>query len=63
MKVIIDPDVCMGCGICEGIEPDLFELGSRDVAIVKLDPVPEKYRKSAEEALDQCPEQAISIQD
>lgn len=61
MKVIVDPDICMGCGICEGIQPDVFSLGAEPYAVVLLDPVPEKYRADVEEAVEQCPEEAISI--
>ncbi|MRR30663.1 ferredoxin, partial [bacterium] len=27
MKVSIDPDACMGCGVCETIVPEVFTLG------------------------------------
>jgi ferredoxin len=61
MKVIVDADLCLGCGICEGIAPDVFSLGSDPVANVLLDPVPDKYAADVREAIDQCPEEAISI--
>jgi ferredoxin len=62
MKVIIDPDVCMGCGVCEGDEPDVFQLEGA-VAVVILDPVPEKYRANVLQAIEDCPEQAITIKE
>lgn len=61
MKVLVDPDICLGCGICEGICPDVFSLASNPFAIVLLNPVPEKYRSDVLEAIEQCPEEAISI--
>lgn len=61
MKVVVDADLCMGCGICEGICPDVFSMGSGTVAEVLLDPVPEKYAADVQDAVEQCPEEAISI--
>jgi ferredoxin len=61
MKVFVDPDICLGCGICEGIAPDVFSLGSESYAVVLLDPVPENYRADVNDAIEQCPEEAISI--
>jgi ferredoxin len=63
MKVTIDPDICLGCGICEGIAPDVFQLGSNPHAVVILNPVPEYLRKDVRDAVDQCPEEAIEIEE
>jgi len=63
MRVYVDPELCMGCGVCESIAPDIFELGEELHAKVILDPVPEKYRFSVEEAIAECPEVAISLFD
>lgn len=63
MKVVVDPDICLGCGICEGIAPDVFNLGPEGFAVVQLDPVPEKYRADVLDAAEQCPEEAITVSD
>lgn len=34
MKMHIDPDLCTGQSVCEGIRPDIFEVG--DDGIVHL---------------------------
>ena len=26
-KICVDKEKCIGCGACEGMEPDVFELG------------------------------------
>jgi ferredoxin len=62
MKVTVDPDICLGCGICKGICPDVFSLASHPYAVVLLDPVPETYRADVLDAIEQCPEEAISIE-
>jgi ferredoxin len=60
MKVTVDPDLCLGCGICEGIAPDVFILGPEGIAVVQLDPVPDQFRSDVMDAVEQCPEEAIS---
>lgn len=63
MRVVVDQDLCMGCGVCESIAPDIFVLGDELHAKVILDPISEKYRFMVEEAVAECPEVAISILD
>ncbi|MFZ3080738.1 MAG: ferredoxin [Bellilinea sp.] len=63
MKVNIDPDACMGCGVCETIVPELFSLGDEGYAVILLDPAPEQYRDLVQQAVDECPEEAISAKD
>ncbi len=61
MKVIVDPDTCLGCGVCESIAPEIFELGNEVYATVLLNPVPEQMRAIVDEAIAECPEEAIRI--
>ncbi|MBE0687745.1 MAG: ferredoxin [Anaerolineaceae bacterium] len=61
MRVFVDPYLCMGCGVCESIAPDIFELGDELHAKVILDPVPEKFRFVVEEAVAECPEVSIKV--
>lgn len=63
MRAIIDPDTCLGCGICTGIAPDVFSLGAEPFAVVLLNPIPEKYWPVARDAAEQCPEEAITIEE
>ena len=62
MKVTVDKDLCIGCGICEGIIPEVFSLASEPYAEVLLDPVPEEYWDAVREAAEECPETAIIIE-
>ena len=31
-KIIVDKNKCIGCGACEGFEPDVFELNDEGLA-------------------------------
>ena len=45
MKAIVDQDTCIGCGLCEGICPEVFKMED-DKAIVKNDPVPQSEKEN-----------------
>ena len=32
MKARVDPDLCIGCGICPDVAPEVFEMGTDDKA-------------------------------
>jgi ferredoxin len=61
MDVKIDPNACMGCGICETIAPEIFLLGDEIHAHILLHPVPETMRDLVLQAIDECPERAIEM--
>ena len=63
MKAKIDDDACTGCGLCEETCPEVFELGDEDVVKVKADAVPADAEESCREAAENCPVEAISIED
>jgi ferredoxin len=59
MKFTVDKEVCVGCGACEAICPEVFKLVD-DKSQVILDPVQDKIIPTALEAEENCPVQAIS---
>lgn len=63
MRTFVDPEKCLGCGVCEGIAPDVFVLGADGIAAVQLDPVPEQYWEDTRQAAADCPEEAITIEE
>lgn len=54
----VNKDICIGCGTCEGLCPEMFKLESDGKAFA--DPKADQKLPCAQEALDSCPVQAIS---
>ena len=54
--VKVDKDKCIGCGTCEGICGEVFELGDDGKAEVKS----QKEIPCVKEAIESCPVNAIS---
>jgi ferredoxin len=64
VKVTVDEDLCTACGLCVDTCPEVFDLGDDDdVAQVKVDVVPEELEELCEQAADECPSEAIIIED
>jgi len=52
--VKVDEDLCIGCGTCEAVCPEVFEM-KNDKAIVKV----QKDNDCVKEAIEACPVDAI----
>ena len=59
--VLHDKDLCIGCGICVEVCPEVFEMDDDDKAQVKMNPIPPEAEGSCRKAVDQCPVTAIKI--
>jgi len=62
MKACVDKEVCIGCGLCADTCPEVFEL-KEDKAYVKVQDVPENLKDKVKEARDNCPVDAISVEE
>ncbi len=60
MKVKVDKDLCIGCGACQALVPDVFEIGDDGLAEVKVSEVNDNLKEDTTDAIDNCPTQAIS---
>ena len=60
MRVTIE-DTCTACGLCVDTCPEIFQMGS-DIAMVISDPVPEELEAETQQAVDECPVEAIIIE-
>lgn len=62
MKAIVDRDACIGCGLCESICPEVFEIDDESIAVVLVDPVPQESEECAQQSEDECPVEAITTE-
>jgi ferredoxin len=61
MRIVLDPDLCQGHGVCESEAPQVFELGkSAQVRIIDEHP-DEGLRSAVEAAVRYCPTTALTI--
>ena len=63
MKASVDKELCIGCGLCVGTCPEVFEMGDDDKSQVKVDVVPPAAESSCRDAAEQCPSSAITIEE
>jgi ferredoxin len=59
MKAKVDTEVCLGCGLCASLYPDLFEIGADGHSHVK--PGVKIDEKKLQEVMKSCPAGAIEI--
>ncbi|MCI6647256.1 MAG: ferredoxin [Oscillospiraceae bacterium] len=58
MKFYVN-DNCIGCGLCAGLCPDVFEMTSEGVSHVIGKADTPELEKRARQALEECPVDAI----
>ena len=57
--VKVNKEKCLGCGMCVGINSDVFEFGDDGLAKVNKEKITEENKKEVEEAVNSCPVGAI----
>ncbi|MFO7675413.1 MAG: ferredoxin [bacterium] len=62
MKLSVDKELCTGCELCASSFPDLFEMAG-DTAKAKVELVPEAAEDDARQAAEDCPVEAIKVED
>ena len=63
MRVVVDLNQCEANGLCMGVVPEVFDLTDDDELILLQEHPDESLRELVEEAVRQCPRQAISIEE
>ena len=62
MKAYVDPDLCISCGLCPSICPDVFSMDDEtDKAVAIEGEIASEVQDAAVEARDSCPVSAIDI--
>lgn len=63
MKVSVNPEKCIGCGSCQAICDDVFEIGDEGLAEVINDDIKEFLYDDVKDAAENCPTDAIEIEE
>lgn len=62
MKVMINENGCIGCSVCVGICPSVFEMSDDGYAVVYSQPE-DGDKEAVLDAIDNCPVSVISIEE
>lgn len=63
MRIVVDPDLCQGHGVCQDEAPAVFTVPKRGTVQI-TDPTPgDAQRQAVEAAIRYCPTRALSIAD
>jgi len=62
-KVIVDEEKCIGCGSCSMIAPDAFDFDSEKGKSVVKEGAESTDSEKIKQATENCPVQAISIEE
>ncbi len=59
MKVKVNQDACIGCGACQAICEDVFEINDEGLSTVKVETVSDDLKEDVVDAIESCPTAAI----
>jgi ferredoxin len=60
MKIKVDKDKCISCGLCVNMCPDYFEFDENNKSKVTKQPKTEQEKKTLKKVIESCPVGAIS---
>lgn len=59
MKVKVNKELCIGCGACQSIVPEVFEIEDDGLATAKEEVINDNIKEDVIDALEGCPTSAI----
>mgnify|MGYP003750160319 CR=1 FL=1 len=59
LKVVVDQDLCISCGVCISLCEEVFSWNDDDKAEAIDEEVPAELEEVVQEAIDSCPTEAI----
>ncbi|AEG59818.1 ferredoxin [Desulforamulus ruminis] len=61
MKAVVDQDLCISCGACIDVCPEVFDWNDDDKAHTITDEISDGQEEQAKEAAEGCPTEAIKL--
>ena len=62
MKAAVDKEICIGCGLCPSICPEVFSMDDDGLAVAIDEEIDDNLIDSAREAEESCPTDAITVE-
>jgi ferredoxin len=59
MEIRVDPEICISCGACIDVCPDVYDWDDNGKAHNQVEEVPSNLVDCAREGLESCPVDAI----
>ncbi len=61
IRIVLDPERCIGQSMCEAIVPEIFEVRDDGKAYVTQMTVGDEWLRELQQAVSECPTRAISL--
>ncbi|MCF6466466.1 ferredoxin [Clostridium sp. Cult2] len=62
MKAVVDKSLCIGCGLCANICPEVFSMDDDGLAVAIDQEIDDSLIDLAKEAEESCPVDAITVE-
>lgn len=63
MKAKVIENICIGCGACQALAPEVFEINDNGVSECTKTIIPEEDKEAVLEAQENCPTNAIDVEE